>query len=114
MFYCIFNCVKNNLKGVTAIYPYKRRLSLNPIKIFKPILRKLISKCEKIQLQMFSPTKLFMNGLITSEEYNNISKYNIVRLRIYHSSNTPLFVKVIFRMGIRKIHRSLRKQLFGY
>ncbi|MGE5474939.1 MAG: hypothetical protein ACM3UU_12045 [Ignavibacteriales bacterium] len=87
---------------------------MNPIRIFKPLSKKLIAKGEEMRLDLFSPTKLYMKGLITSEEYNNISKYNIVKLRIYHSSSTPLFVKVVFRMGVRKIHRTFRKHLFGY
>lgn len=69
---------------------------------------------EKISSDIFSPTKLYMNGLITAEEYKNISKHNIVKLRIYHTSNTPLLVKVVCRMSIRKVHRTFRKHLFGY
>ena len=102
------------MKGVTIIYPYKRRISLNPLIVFKPISRKIASITEEMHSNMFSPVKLFRDGLITSDEYKDISKYNIVRLRIYHASNTPLFVKVIFRMSIRKVHHTVRKHLFGY
>jgi len=89
-------------------------MSLNPLIVLKPILRKIVSITEKMQFNMFSPVKLFRDGLITSDEYKNISKYNIVKLRIYHSSNTPLIVKVLFRMGVRNVHRTVRKHLFGY
>jgi len=96
------------------MYPYKRRLSISSSIVLKPFSKKVSSATEKISAELFSPVRLYMNGLITPDEYKNISKYDIVKLRIYHKSNRPLLAKVILRMGMKKIHHTFRKYLYGY
>lgn len=61
----------------------------------------------------FSPTRLFMKGWITVDEYKNISKYNIVKLRLYHTPSAPIFFRVAFRMVTKTILIIFRKILLN-
>lgn len=91
------------------MYPCKYMKSSKIKKHISSIINKL--KFDDISINIFSPTKLYMKGWITVEEYKNISKYNVVKLRIYHTSYAPLFIRVLFRMLSRTVFGFLRRVL---
>lgn len=85
------------------MYPYKKSafgvMSSKINKFFKNV--STFSYESFASSDNFSPVRLYMEGIITSNEYKDISKYSINKLRIYHAPSTPLHVKVILRQSFK-------------
>jgi hypothetical protein len=96
-------------KGADIIYPYKKRTGTKIINRVRSVLSKLASNFAMPSFRLFSPVNLFMKGWINSEEYRNISKHNVVKLRLYHPSNTTLFIKVVCRITLKTTLKILGK-----
>ncbi len=91
------------------MYPCRYKSSSKLKKLFVSRSEGAFYRIKTFFESRFSPVKLYMDGWISDDEYKNISKYNIVKLRLYNTSNTPLIVRVMFRMLFRSVLKLFRK-----
>ncbi len=91
------------------MYPCRYKNSSKFKKYFISGSKSIFQRIKGFFESRFSPVKLYMDGWISVDEYKNISKYNIVKLRLYNTSSTPLIIRVLFRMIFRTVFKIFRK-----
>lgn len=94
------------------MYPCRYKKETKVLKGFTSLIERIESRFDGFKSSFFSPAKLYMNGWITDEEYKNISKYNVVKLRLYNASSSPLIVRVALRILFKKVLGTVKKILF--